>query len=124
MGGRETACAHDTSKTKGNVASIGQITTNLDDVKAKLKEMPLTIAVDAGRGVFQFYKSGVVGANDGCGNSLNHAVVVVGYTEQGDDGSNDDTTPPEPEPPQPGPEPTEEECTVYKWWHSCQGGNR
>merc|ERR1712018_1066759 len=87
--GRETACAHDTSKTIGNVTNIGQITTNIDDVKQKLKTHPLTIAVDAGGSVFQFYSSGVVGS-----------------TEAGDDGSDDTAPKPDPQPdPQSDPQP-------------------
>jgi len=78
-------------------------------MKAKVKEQPLSIALDAGTQAFQFYSSGVVKAGDGCGNQLNHAVVVVGYTDVGDDGGVD-----------PEPEPEPQDCTVYKWWHTCE----
>merc|ERR1712012_824396 len=118
--GRETTCAHDNNKTIGNVTSYGQITTNIDDVKAKLATHPLTIAVDAGRSAFQFYRSGVVTASDGCGTSLNHAVVIVGYTETGD------STPLDPTP-DPTPTPDVGTCQVTKWWHQCSdttGGRR
>lgn len=103
------------------MTNIGQIRTNIDDVKAKLQTHPLTIAVDAGGSVFQFYKSGVVGKNDGCGTSLNHAVVVVGYTDTGDDTQPDPQPDPSPEPNPPTP--VDETCDVYKWWHTCNGGN-
>jgi len=80
-------------------------------MKEKLKTHPMTIAVDAGGGTFQFYKEGVVAANAGCGTNINHAVVLVGYTEKGDGGDDDD---------RPDPEPVDEECTVFKWWHTCK----
>merc|ERR1712109_288569 len=67
--GRETQCAHDATKTKGKVTQWGQIRNSIDDVKTKLKTHPMTIANDAG-----------------CGTGLNHAVVLVGYTDE-DDGS-------------------------------------
>jgi len=78
----------------------------------------MTIAVDAGRAAFQYYSSGVVSLDDNCGKQLNHAIVLVGYT---DDGEVD----PSPGPgPNPDPEPpVDEVCTVTKWWHSCEGGD-
>ena len=63
------------------------------------------MAVEAGNSAFQYYSSGVITANDGCGDWLDHAVAVVGYTDSGTD--------PEPEPY------VEMDCTVTKWWHTC-----
>ena len=117
----ESRCAHDGSKTIGKVSSWNRIDASggLDQVKSKLREQPLTIAVDAGSSHFQFYSKGVVGANDGCPTGLNHAVVLVGYTEK--DGSPSPDPSPEPEP-QPDPD-NDAECNVYKWWHSCDEDN-
>ena len=119
--GRETQCAHDATKTKGKVTQWGQIRNSIDDVKTKLKTHPMTIAIDAGDGVFQFYKNGVIAKDAGCGTGLNHAVVLVGYTDE-DDGS---TPAPQPDPtpdpsPSPTPDPAVGECEVYKWWHTCK----
>jgi len=120
--GTETQCAHDASKTIGKVARWGQIRDNIDDVKEKLKTHPLTIAIDAGQGVFQFYKDGVIAADAGCGTSLNHAVVIVGYQDKADGDDTDPSPQPDPSPePEPSPEPVEDGCTVYKWWHTCEG---
>ena len=124
--GRETACAHDKNKTVGKVTNWSRIrqSDGIDGIKDALKTTPLTIAVNASSGVFQHYQSGVVGDNDGCPTGINHAVVIVGYTEAGDgddgddgDDSDDDSGPdPQPEPPA--------GCNVTKWWHSCNDDGR
>lgn len=108
----ESACAHDSSKTVGNVSSWTQVYGS-DAMKDAVAQRPLSIAIDAGQAAFQFYSSGVVTAADNCGNSLNHAVVIVGYTDSGSD--------PAPQPdPSPAPTPdVDSGCTVTKWWHSC-----
>jgi len=106
--GRETQCAHDNSKTVGKVGAFPRI-YGVDAMKAAVQVQPISVALDAS-GVFQLYKSGVIKSTDGCGSSLNHAVVVVGYT--------DGTPAPEPE-----PEPLPSECTVHKWWHECTTSN-
>ena len=103
--GTETLCAHAVNKTVGKVTRWGKITTSIVDVKAKLHTHPMTIAINASGGMFQHYKSGVVGINDGCSTSLNHAVVLVGYTDDS----------------RPDPQPRPTNCTVHKWWHSCEG---
>lgn len=84
------------------------------------------MALDAGSSAFQFYSSGVVMAEDNCGLQLNHAVVIVGYS----DGDTSPTPEPSPEP-SPGPEPSPEpsptpgpSCTVTKWWHHCETDDR
>jgi len=92
------------------------VSDGIQGVKDKVATHPLTIAINASSGTFQYYKSGVVAANSGCPTGINHAVVIVGYTSSGDDsGPGPD---PEPEPP------VENECTVTKWWHSCEGDDR
>merc|ERR1712141_215671 len=64
------------------------------------------VALNASHNSFRWYKSGVVKETDNCWTSLNHAVVIVGYTDESE---------PEPEPPKP-----ELECKVSKWWYSCK----
>ena len=126
----ESQCAHNASKTVGTASSWGQITTSVDDIKAKLAEQPLSVALDAGSAAFQWYKSGVVKQSDNCGTSLNHAVVMVGYTDSGsapepDTDDDDDYNPPEPD-----TDDDEEDdgdvsgCKVTKWWHTCDGNRR
>jgi hypothetical protein len=123
--GSEGDCKHDASKTVGKVKNWGQIYDSVTDVKAKVMKQPLTVAVDAGSSTFQFYRSGVIKQADGCGTSLNHAIVMVGYTDA-DDGDNPSPNPdpnpdpqPDPQPDPPQPEPLED-CDVTKWWHTCE----
>jgi len=129
----EQKCQHDNSKTIGSIGSWGQITENIDRVKLKLQEQPLTVAMDASSAAWRYYNSGIIDADDECGESLNHAVVIVGYTEVGaspppgpepTDGDGDGSTPvPTPEPtPEPTPKDEDEDgeiCSVTKWWRNC-----
>ena len=50
-------------------------------MKARVMQQPVAVALDASSYAFQFYASGVVKAEDNCGSTLNHAVVVVGYAD-------------------------------------------
>ena len=86
----------------------------------------MTAAIDAGSYVFQTYKSGVIRGSDNCGTAINHAVVIIGYSDVGDS----TPTPPEPEvEPEVNPEvnpdqPTEPTCSVTKWWRNCDAPAR
>jgi len=96
-------------------------------MKSTLMKQPLSVAVDAGRSAFQFYSSGVVREEDNCGTQLNHAVVVVGYTdEEGNDEESEDEESEDEESEEEEEEESEDEdgdstsnCTVEKWWHTC-----
>lgn len=50
-----------------------------DQMATALNLMPVSIGIDAGGSVFQHYRGGVV-TNPACGDSLNHGVLMVGYT--------------------------------------------
>jgi len=75
-------------------------------MKTVVQAQPVSIALDAGQAAFQYYRSGVVQMADNCGTSLNHAVVVVGYSD-GEGGEEVDP-------------PVEQVCNVTKWWHKCE----
>lgn len=47
-------------------------------LKEALDNQPVSVALEAGSRVFQFYRSGVLDS-DQCGFELNHAVLAVGY---------------------------------------------
>ena len=129
----ETQCKHDWNKTVGKASGWGQVTQSVDAMKTKLTEQPLSVALDASSAAFQLYKSGVVKSTDGCGGQLNHAVVMVGFTDSGD-GGNDDQSDDEEEENNPEPDddsddedddyiPPVDGCKVTKWWHSCPQQN-
>jgi C1A family cysteine protease len=80
------ACTADTSKGVVKTASDDYVVvghTN-DDIMSAIDRQPVSVAIDASSSTFQNYKSGII--TSGCGTSIDHAVVAVGYgTENGED---------------------------------------
>ena len=130
----ETKCAHKENKVELYAKNYGQIRNSVSEMKETLMEQPLSVALDAGSYAFQFYSSGVVREEDNCGTSLNHAVVIVGYTDEdgGNDDDDDDEESEDEESDWEDDSEDEEEsdddddddsrglCQVEKWWHSCE----
>jgi len=56
---------------------------NTDALKTALVAQPVSVAIEADEDTFQLYSSGVI--KSGCGDSLDHAVLAVGYTTVGSD---------------------------------------
>jgi len=55
-----------------------------EGLKAALDQQPVSVAIQADQRAFQNYHSGVL--TSGCGTSLDHGVLAVGYgTEDGDE---------------------------------------
>ena len=73
-----------TAAEKRHVATI----YNYTDVKPKdeaqlaaaLSLNPVSVAIEADHPVFQHYKSGILSNGTGCGDKLDHGVLVVGMT--------------------------------------------
>jgi len=63
---------------KTNGASNLVTAQNTDALKTALVAQPVSVAIEADEDVFQLYSSGVI--KSGCGDSLDHAVLAVGYT--------------------------------------------
>jgi len=82
--------AMDGSCRKGN--GVGTVSGYHDvqrgsasQLRAALNKQTVSVAIEADRSIFQFYKSGVLTSEE-CGTHLDHGVVAVGYgTENGND---------------------------------------
>ena len=121
---QEGTCKHDVSKaipTRPKTIHMYTPNNTVSQVKELFQRQPVSISLDASRAPFQFYKSGVVKQDANCGEQLNHAIVGVGYSDDGGDDTTPTPTPPTPDPsPTPNPTPTPTgNCTVKKWWHTC-----
>jgi KDEL-tailed cysteine endopeptidase len=65
----------------GVVAVRGYVNIAKNSVNAHLQalaQQPLSVAIAASSGVFQFYRGGIISSTS-CGTSLNHAVTMIGY---------------------------------------------
>ena len=60
-------------------------------MKSRLEQGPLSIAVEAGSKCFKWYESGVLDSKTakkfGCGDRIDHGVVLVGIHYAGDEGN-------------------------------------
>jgi len=70
-----------TSKAKNHASSIGgynDVGTSDSALMTAVAIGPVSVAVEADKSCFQFYKSGVM-SDPSCGTALNHGVLAVGY---------------------------------------------
>ena len=56
----------------------------------------MSVAIDGSKPAWQFYKSGVVRAENNCGDAINHGAIIVGYTDE-----------------------VERDCYISRWWSNC-----
>lgn len=67
------------------VKTFIDIENTVEGLVAALAKQTVSVAIEADKRSFQFYKSGVYGDEE-CGNKLDHGVLAVGYgTEDGED---------------------------------------
>jgi len=80
-----STCKYDSSKVTGAVKGYKDVTANnVAQLKAALAISPVAVAIEADQIAFQGYTGGVI--TKGCGTSLDHGVLAVGYgTESGQD---------------------------------------
>ena len=82
---RDGTCKYVKTKGVGKVKSYVDVPANqAAQLKAALNQQPVAVAIEADQSAFQLYTSGVI--TKGCGTSLDHGVLAVGYgTENGVD---------------------------------------
>jgi len=76
--GADGTCAT-TCKSAGTISSFKDVTPNNETaLQTAVASNPVSVAIEADKLVFQFYKSGVLD-NSMCGTNLDHGVLVTGY---------------------------------------------
>jgi C1A family cysteine protease len=82
--GRDSTCKYDASKGKVSVKSYTDVAEgDQDQLAAALQTQPVSVAIEADKVPFQFYKGGILDST-ACGQNLDHGVAAVGYgTENG-----------------------------------------
>ena len=69
--------------TNFKVSSESYVTANsVSQMKAALAKQPLAVSIEADQKVFQYYSSGVMD-DASCGTYLDHAVLTVGWGNEG-----------------------------------------
>lgn len=71
------SCKYNSALGQFNVTSFCDVATNADALKAAIAHAPTSVAIEADQAVFQQYTGGVI--TSGCGDSLDHGVLAVGY---------------------------------------------
>jgi len=75
-------CKYDASKVHQINKAYAFVTANSTTaLQTALVDSPVSVLIEADQDVFQFYTTGVIKTN--CGNSLDHAVLAVGYEKRG-----------------------------------------
>jgi len=75
-------CKYDASKAHKVCSGHKDVTPKSSkQLKAALVNNPVSVVIEADQDTFQFYSSGVI--STGCGASIDHAVLAVGYQKVG-----------------------------------------
>merc|ERR1712153_236200 len=61
----------------GGVTGYKDVSTSASSLLSALNSNPVSVAIQADQSVFQQYTGGVI--TSGCGSSLDHGVLAVGY---------------------------------------------
>ena len=81
--GQTGTCNQSAQLTDYQVSSEAYVTANnVSQMKAALAKQPLAVSLEADQACFQYYSSGVMD-NTSCGTYLDHAVLTVGWGNEG-----------------------------------------
>ncbi len=75
--GETGSCSSTASFPGTSLSTFINVASNVQQVQVAVKQQPLSVAIDADDDVFQFYAGGVI--TSGCGQSIDHGVLLVGY---------------------------------------------
>ena len=80
---RDGSCKYVASKGVGKVKAFKDVSQDKSgsQLKAAIAKGPVSVAIEADQFVFQGYTGGVI--TSGCGSSLDHGVLAVGYGVEG-----------------------------------------
>jgi len=80
---KDGTCVYDKSKGFGKVSTYSEVPSgDADQLRAALRDGPVSVAIEADDFSFQSYTTGVITNN--CGDQLDHGVLAVGFgTEAG-----------------------------------------
>jgi len=75
-------CKYSKKKAQSVVGNYSFVTANSTvSLKTALVDQPVSVLIEADEDTFQLYSSGVI--KSGCGGTIDHAVLAVGYTRVG-----------------------------------------
>jgi len=78
---KASSCSHP-GLGRGSLVSFTNVESTEQALMEAVQQQPVAVSLEADRDVFHFYQSGIV-SGPGCGNTLDHAVLVVGYGTEG-----------------------------------------
>eukprot|EP00747_Dinoflagellata_sp_TGD_P182741 gnl/TRDRNA2_/TRDRNA2_37105_c0_seq1.p1 gnl/TRDRNA2_/TRDRNA2_37105_c0~~gnl/TRDRNA2_/TRDRNA2_37105_c0_seq1.p1 ORF type:complete len:348 (-),score=70.99 gnl/TRDRNA2_/TRDRNA2_37105_c0_seq1:232-1275(-) len=73
-------CSSAPALAKGAVSGYKSVDSTAEALMEAVAQQPISISIEADQDVFHLYKNGIV-KGPGCGDQLDHAVLLVGYGE-------------------------------------------
>merc|ERR1712061_231528 len=76
-GSCKSSCS--TAIPQGGVTGYQDVQSSTQALKSAIMQQPVSVAIQADQSAFQLYTGGTI--SSGCGTSLDHGVLAVGYTD-------------------------------------------